>query len=334
MPRPKAPSPVLGTAMVAIEEAGGTLVTKDSRFRHTFEAPVDRIRPDPDQSRKAFSETEIAALAATMAEQGQLQPVLIRRDPERRGSYVLVAGERRWRAAKLNGWESILAIEYDGDPEVAALVENLQRVDLTPVEEARGLRRLIEGKGWTQAHAAEALGKTKGEISATLRILTLPDAVLEEVLTSELDIPRNALVELARIEDLRLREDLVRLARVGGLTIRAVRAAKQREGGRADVRGENEHAPTAEAPPAATDDRRPSTGMRLTSHALDRIVAHLRVLREAGKPVRPADRERLEALRREINVLLGDEKALVHKSGLAPSSRPAPGVEGRPPTSG
>jgi ParB family chromosome partitioning protein len=296
--------------MAAIEEAGETLVTKDSRFRHTFEAPVDRIRPDPDQSRKVFSETEIVALAATMAEQGQLQPVLIRRDPDRRGSYILVAGERRWRAANLNGWKSILAIEHHGDPEVAALVENLQRVDLTPVEEARGLRRLIEGKSWTQAHAAEALGKTKGEISATLRILTLPDALLEEVLTSELDIPRNALVELARIEDPLLREDLICIARAGGLTIRAVRAARQCEGDRTGIRSEeNEDAPTLGAPPAVTDERRPSTGTRLTSHALDRVVAHIRALREAGKSVRPADRERLKALRQEINALLGDGSA-------------------------
>jgi ParB family transcriptional regulator, chromosome partitioning protein len=308
MSRARPPSPMLSTAMAAIEAAGETLIAKDSRFRHTFEAPVERIRPDPNQARKIFTEPEIAALAATMTEQGQLQPVLLRRDPEQRGSYILVAGERRWRAARLNQWPSILAMEYDGDPEVAALVENLQRVDLTPAEEARGLQRLIDGKGWTQAQAAEALGKTKGEISATLRILALPDAVLE-VLTSELDVPRNVLVELARIEDLRLRDELVGLARAGGLTIRALRDAKQCERDRANARGEAGDAPVEGKPPDAVDKPRPPAGTRLTSHALDRVVAHLQILRETGKPVRPADRERLETLRREINALLGDDAA-------------------------
>ena len=165
-PKPKAASPVLGATMAAIGHAGELLVTRDSRFRHTFEVPLNRISPDPDQPRKVFTEAEITALAATMAEQGQLQPVLLRRTPGQRGDFILVAGERRWRAARLNGWSEILAIEHDGDPEVVSLVENLQRVDLTPVEEARGLQRLIEGKGWTQTQAAEALGKSKGEVSA------------------------------------------------------------------------------------------------------------------------------------------------------------------------
>src|SRR4051812_4499214 len=119
--------------MTLIEQASDALVTRDSRFRHSFEAPIDRIRPDPDQPRKVFAEEELAGLATTMSEQGQLQPVLLRRDPEQRGGYVLVAGERRWRAARLNGWQTILAIEHEGDAEVATLLENLQRVDLSPV---------------------------------------------------------------------------------------------------------------------------------------------------------------------------------------------------------
>ncbi len=304
-PKSKVASPVLGATMAAIGHAGELLVTRDSRFRHTFEVPLDRISPDPDQPRKVFSEAEVTALAATMAEQGQLQPVLLRRAPGQRGNFILVAGERRWRAARLNGWGEILAIEHDGDPEVASLVENLQRVDLTPVEEARGLQHLIEGKGWTQTQAAEALGKTKGEVSATLRILTLPGAVLEGVLTSELDIPRNVLVELARIEESSLREELLELARAGALTVRAIRNARLAQGERASkVR------PASDKPTSLLTQ--PESGgtllNRFSLRSLDRVTGGLRMLRIAGQFVHPIDRERLLALRQEIDALLGSAK--------------------------
>jgi ParB family transcriptional regulator, chromosome partitioning protein len=294
--RAKRPSPVLGAAMALIGEAGDTLVPKDSRFRHTFEAPVDRIRPDPDQPRKVFIEAEITALAATMAEQGQLQPILLRRDPEQRGSYVIIAGERRWRAARLNGWSTMLAIEHEGDAEVATLIENLQRVDLTTVEEARGLNRLIKEKGWTQAQAAEALGKSKGEISATLRILTLPQTVLDGVLTSELDIPRNALVELARVESTTVRDALIELARNGGLTIKVIRAAKEAEAPIDNDAAGGESAQPAERP-------RPSA-QQFSFGTLDRLTAKLRAHREAGTPVSEDERRHLEDLRSEVEALL------------------------------
>jgi ParB family chromosome partitioning protein len=300
--------------MTLIEQAGDALVTSHSRFRHSFEAPVARIRPDPDQPRKLFAEEDLVALAATMAEQGQLQPVLLRRDPEQRGSYILVAGERRWRASRLNGWETILAIEHEGDSEVATLLENLQRVDLSPVEEAKGLQRLIKGKGWTQAHAAEALGKTKGEISASLKILTLPEPVLAQVLTSELDIPRNALVELARIEDPGLVEELLAAARAGTLTVRTIRAARE----------------TSQVPCSAdTDEGRTPAAEQQVSHqslprfsfrSLDRIAVGLRLMRTLGKPLRPADRERLEALREEVEELLRGAEDGSEASDLATSS--------------
>ena len=294
--RVKRPSPVLGAAMALIGEAGDTLVPKDSRFRHTFEAPVDRIQPDPEQPRKVFTEAEIAALATTMAEQGQLQPILLRRDAEQRGNYIIVAGERRWRAARLKDWPTVLAIEHEGDAEVAALIENLQRVDLTTVEEARGLDRLIKGKGWTQAQAAEVLGKSKGEISATLRILTLPQAVLDGVLTSELDIPRNALVELARIENTVVRGHLIDLARNGGLTIKAIRAAKE-----AETPGDNGAAGAEAAKPA---EGRGPPARQFSFGTLDRLTLKLRAHREAGRTVSEGERRHLEDLRREVDALL------------------------------
>ncbi|WP_119681499.1 ParB/RepB/Spo0J family partition protein [Indioceanicola profundi] len=290
----KRPSPILGAASAMIGDASDTLVTRDSRFRHTFEAPLERIRADPGQPRKRFDAAEIQALAATMAEQGQLQPILVRRDPDSRAGWIIVAGERRWRAAALNGWPALLAIEHSEDPEVAALIENLQRVDLTPVEEARGLQRLIEGKGWSQNQAAQALGKSKGEVSATLRILSLPEEILDGVLTSELDIPRNALVELARIESGTVRDQLVELARKGMLTVRSIRAAREAEEQKSTVQS-GEPAPTRTGSKA---------GIHFSVRGLEKMTTALHAARTAGHTLGAEERRCLEQLKAEIDSIL------------------------------
>lgn len=278
-------SPILGAVTSMIGEASGTLVTKDSRFHHSFEVSTSAIAADPVQARKRFDEFDIAALAATMAEQGQLQPILLRRDPNARNSWIIVAGERRWRAAQYNGWPTLLAMEHDGDPDVAALIENLQRVDLSPVEEARGLQRLLAVKGWSQDRAADALGRVKSEVSATLRILTLPTDLLDAVLTSELEISRNVLVELARVEDPLRRDELFDKLRNGDLTIRAIRAAREPE----------------TLTPRLT---RAKSAATLDHHGITRMARQLRGLREASPMLAEADREALQKLRAEIDALL------------------------------
>lgn len=278
-PRRRPASPMLGAAMSVIGAATDGLVTQDSRFRHSFEAPLDRIRPDPAQPRKRFDEAEIAALAATMAAEGQLQPVLLRQDPERRGGWIIVAGERRWRAARRNGWPSLLAIAHEGDAELAALLENLQRVDLAPVEEARALKRLLARRGINQGRAAEMLGRSPAEISATLRLLTLPEDFLAEAPA----VPRNVLVELARLEDGPVRERLIRLARAGELTVRAIRAAR---------------------PARAAPSPSPSAPAGLPAALLREWRAGLERRRAAGLPLSPAERRELRALQRQLAALL------------------------------
>lgn len=281
-PRRRPASPVLGAAMSAIGEASAALVPRDSRFRHSFEAPLERIRPDPAQPRRHFDPEALAALAATMAAQGQLQPVLLRRDPERPGGWVLVAGERRWRAARQNGWSSLLAIEHEGDAELAALLENLQRADLAPVEAARGVQRLLAREGMSQAEAARLLGQSPAEISATLRLLTLPEAFLARMAR----LPRNVLVELARLEEGPVRQRLMQLAERGELTVRAIRQAAR--GG-----------PDAPRPEAAGAPR-----TLLPAAAVERLAARLAARRQSGRPLSPPERDGLEALRREIAALL------------------------------
>lgn len=283
--RPAKSSPILSLAGTLIDEASETLVVAGSRFRHSFEADLAQVDPDPDQPRRNFGDADIAALAVTMREAGQLQPILLRRSVPGGRRWTIVAGERRWRAARLNGWTTILAIELDGDPEVASLLENLQRVDLAPHEEARALQRLIGNKGWTQEQAAGALGRSKAEVSATLRILTLPDDVLR-VLTSEHLVPRNVLVELARIDDPTLRDRLVGMAREGTLTIRGIRVEKDRT-----------------APP---DRMQPMQGSPrpFSFRSVETLAAHLRRLhRDQVTPSR-AEKERLLVLQQVITDIL------------------------------
>lgn len=287
--RAKPASPILGTAAAMIGEASDTLVTRETRFRHSFEAGIDLIEPHPGQARTRFDADEIAALAETMAQQGQLQPILLARHPERRGHWLIIAGERRWRAARHNGWPTILAIEHTGDPEIASLIENLQRVDLTPVEEARGLQRLIDGKGLTQAEAAGALGKSKGEISATLRILTLPPDLLEQVLTSELPLAKNVLTELARVEDGPVKERLLGQARDGTLTVRAIRTAQASPAGAR---------PRADVAPGA------SAGI---GRSVARLTAELTGLARSRRRPTPAERRLLADLRDVLDRLLDQE---------------------------
>lgn len=279
--RPRAPSPILGAVAATIEAESRALVT-DSGFRHTFEVPVAIVGPDPGQPRQAFDDDGLRQLAATMDERGQLQPILLRRHPEERNRWVIVAGERRWRAAGMLGWNTMLAIEHDGDPEVASLLENLQRVDLTVVEEARGVRRLMESKGWTQSQAADAVGRSKGEMSAVLGVLHLPKDLLDQVLTSEPPVSRNTLIELARIKEPAEQRRLMAAMRDGGMTIRELRQAKA----------------AAERP----DNPAP---VRFSTTVLDRLAQRLGELRAAGQVLDEQDRRRLERLRIEIDALLG-----------------------------
>ncbi len=279
--RPRAPSPILGAVAATIEAESRALVTNSS-FRHTFEVPLATVEADPGQPRRAFDDDGLRQLAATMDDRGQLQPILLRRNPDQRSRWIIVAGERRWRAAGLLGWKTMLAIEHDGDPEVASLLENLQRVDLTVVEEARGVRRLMESKGWTQSQAAEAVGRSKGEMSAVLRVLHLPQELLEQVLTSEPPVPRNTLIELARIKEPAELRRLVAAMRDGGMTIRELRHAKA----------------SAERP----DKPAP---VRFSTTVLDRLAQRLGELRAAGQVLDEQDRRRLERLRTEIDALLG-----------------------------
>ena len=148
--------------------------------------PLDRIRPNKDQPRRTFDDVELAELADSIRQNGVLQPLLVR---DRGDYYEIVAGERRYQAAQAAGLDEVPVIIRDiSDDDVfkLALIENLQRSDLSPLEEANGYRQLIKEKGLTQEELARILSKSRSTITNTLRLLDLPEEVQELVETGQL----------------------------------------------------------------------------------------------------------------------------------------------------
>jgi ParB family chromosome partitioning protein len=146
--------------------------------------PLDILSPGPFQPRRQLDPAELAALADSIREQGVLQPILARPDPGASGRYQIIAGERRWRAAQQAGLHEIPALVRmltDITAMAAALVENLQREDLNPIDEGEGYRRLIEEFSLTQERVAESVGKSRSHVANTMRLLKLPAAVQMEL---------------------------------------------------------------------------------------------------------------------------------------------------------
>ncbi len=147
--------------------------------------PLDSIRPNADQPRREFSEEALADLAKSIGDQGVLQPVLVRPVKAAGGvDYEIVAGERRWRASRLAGLTEIPALIKDVDDEQSlalALIENLQREDLNPIEQANGMKQLLDRFGLKQDELAEKVGKSRSAVANTLRLLQLPAAMQEEI---------------------------------------------------------------------------------------------------------------------------------------------------------
>ena len=141
---------------------------------------VGDLVPGPFQPRETFEDGAMAALIDSVRARGVIQPLIVRADPDEAGRYQIVAGERRWRAAQAAGLAEVPAVIQELSDAAAlevALIENIQRQDLTPIEEAEGFRRLTEDFSRTQDELARALGKSRSHIANALRLLNLPDAV-------------------------------------------------------------------------------------------------------------------------------------------------------------
>lgn len=143
---------------------------------------IGEIEPNRDQPRQTFDEEALNELASSIAEHGVLQPLIVRPMPD--GGYQLVAGERRWRAARIAGLTEVPVIVKtltDSEVSVIALIENLQRENLNPMEEAEGIQKLIDEFDFTQEQAAQKLGKSRSALTNTLRLMSLPEKVRDLV---------------------------------------------------------------------------------------------------------------------------------------------------------
>lgn len=282
-----------GRAMDDVAARGdGSLISRD--FPRLIEVEHVRVHPRADQPRRHFDEDALRQLADSIDKQGLLQPILVRAMADRKGEYEIVAGERRWRAVGLLGRPAIHAIVTTGHAEEIALVENLQRVDLSPLEEAVGIQALMDRHAYTQEAAAGALGWSRTQVNRVLKLLTLPEPVLAECAT--LHLSRNAMVELALAAGEGEREHLLSMLRRGA-SVKALREA--RAAGQGGQPGEGQGTPKPAAP-------EPDTAP--TAKALSGAIARLEplVTRFAAdpQPLTRAQREQLERLRTEIGRIL------------------------------
>lgn len=213
---------------------GGLGAGLDSLFMdNTSEIQVKKtlrtseIEPNRDQPRKNFSEEAINTLADSIQQHGILQPILVR--PMADGGYKIVAGERRWRAARRLGLDEVpVIIKEFSDVEAAqiALIENLQRENLNPVEEATGYKELIEKYDMTQESVAKTVGRSRSYITNSLRILNLPERVLELVENGDLSLGHAKALLSFNDEEILIATALK--ASEGGLTVRQVERAAQK----------------------------------------------------------------------------------------------------------
>jgi len=232
------PKPGMGRGLEAILSVSGEGGKPDAD--ELRELPVELIVANPSQPRRRFDEEALQALAGSLGERGVLQPVLVRAKPG--GTYELVAGERRWRAAKIAGLEKIPALvraHEDAEALELALIENMAREDLSPIEEARACAALVEELGLTREEVGRRVGRSRVAVSNLTRLLDLPDEIIELLEQSVLSEGHGRALLLA--EDHGARRNLGRTAVAEGWSVRVVEArARESNAAAGSARGKTD----------------------------------------------------------------------------------------------
>lgn len=204
--------------------------------------PIEKIVPNPDQPRRSFTPDQLDELAASIREKGVIQPLIVRPRPGFAGEYEIVAGERRWRASQKAQLHElpVLVRDFD-DTEVleVAIIENIQRADLNPIEEAAGYRQLMDRFGHTQERMAEALSKSRSHIANLLRLLQLPDPVQEMLRDGSLSAG-HARALITSDDPLGLAREVVKK----GLSVRETERLAKTVQARQDTTGSKKSVPT------------------------------------------------------------------------------------------
>lgn len=219
----------LGRGLSALLDDAKTAITSERRGElGVVELPIDVIRPNPEQPRKRFDQSELDDLAESIRQRGVIQPILVRPHPTSPVAYQIVAGERRWRAAQLAGLRQIPALSRDLSAlEVMeiALIENIQRADLGVLEEALAYQAMIEGFNRNAEDVAKVVGKSRSHVANTLRLLRLPPAIREHLEEGRLTAG-HARALLERDDAVSLAEKVVRK----GLNVRQTEALARQVG--------------------------------------------------------------------------------------------------------
>lgn len=244
--------------------------------------PIELIRANPDQPRKNFDAEELQSLAESIRSRGVIQPIIVRPRRQAEGEYEIVAGERRWRAAQLAGLHQMpVIVRTLGDAEVRelAIIENVQRTDLNPVEEAHGYHALQAHGGHTQAEVAQIVGKSRAHVSNTLRILEMPESVREHLAAGRLSAG-HARAIAATAEPAALAEKIVE----GGLSVRQAEALAA--------------LPLAKAPPAKKSAQKVSNAdtLALQQDLADALGLEVNLRDRGGKGELSVKYETLEQL--------------------------------------
>ncbi|CAN5116685.1 ParB/RepB/Spo0J family partition protein [soil metagenome] len=209
-------SALLGEPVAEASVAGGALPTGVTL------APIESLKPNPDQPRKIFTQTDLEELTASIRDRGILQPILVRSQPGEDGVWQIIAGERRWRSAQAARLTEVpIIVRQMDDVEVleVAIIENVQRADLNPLEEADAYRALMDRFGRTQDAVAGVVGKSRSHVANTLRLLQLPEEVLWYVRNGKLSAGHaRALITAPNAAE------LAALADRDGLSVRQVEA--------------------------------------------------------------------------------------------------------------
>lgn len=208
------------SALLPSDPPAPPLQAVEPAVRDYFEAQIEDIHPSPEQPRKRFADKQLDELADSIRAHGVIQPLIVRERPE--GGFYLIAGERRWRASQRAGLHAVPVVVQKVEPTEAferALVENLQRSDLNPIEEAEAYSRLIEEYGYKQNQIAERVGKERSTVANALRLLKLPITVRQLVEDGRLNMGHaRALLGLETASEI---EAMARVVVSRGLSVRA-----------------------------------------------------------------------------------------------------------------
>jgi len=273
---------MLENSTPTLPAGGSKLFGLSADFPRLVELPLDHIDRNPNQPRKVFDADEMRGLADSIARHGLQQPITV--SDSGGGRYLLVAGERRYRAHEMLGKPTIFALITDGDPDELALIENVQRVDLNALEMAEGYRRLIDRHGYTHEELGAVVGRSQADVSNTLALLSLSDEVRDEYLRHSSRISRWTLIEVARGRSAEEQMRLWLLARAGA-TLETVR--EERQGSQ----------------PRVSDGR----SLRKLATVLRQATSSVQHLAEHRDQLSEEHRNGLRALRASIDALLGED---------------------------